>query len=165
MTTKIVPYENNYDEALMILSVSEAQLPYVGEMKSLLENKQDNWKYQVILHDDKPVGIFNIDEGYSEEYNFTPDKALGFRAFLIDHRMQGKGIGSKVLSQLKTYVSQLYPERETLVLTVNCRNTSAYQLYLKYGFVSDNSLYHGGAAGPQHILIMDLNINENSEAI
>jgi len=157
MTTKIVAYENNYDEALMDLSVSKEQLPYVGEMNSLLVNIKDSWKYQVILHDDQPVGIFNIDEGYSLEYGFASKGALGFRAFLIDYRMQGKGIGSKVLSLLKTYVSELYPDRETLVLTVNCKNTSAYQLYLKYGFESDDRLYQGGAAGPQHILTMYLN--------
>ncbi len=153
---EILPYDSSWDSQLRNLAVTDDQLPYVGTVEALLEHQMEGWCYQVICREEKAVGFFNLDELYGERYEFADEKDLGFRAFFIDRRYQGMGIGSLVLKELKAYVSTNYPHRTSVVLTVNCKNKLAYQLYVKCGFQDDGDLYHGGNAGPQHILRMNL---------
>lgn len=153
---KIYPYDKVYDDQLMGLSVAEEQLPYVGKVEDLLLGMVEGWTYNVICFKDEVVGFFNIDKLYSNRYEFATEEEIGFRAFFIDKRYQGKGIGSKAMKQLREYVSNNYPGWKNLVLTVNCRNEVAYKLYTKYGFEDNGELYHGGKAGPQHVLRMRL---------
>lgn len=59
-----------------------------------------------------------------------------------------------MLRALPSYLNESYPERSAVYLTVNCRNVAAYQCYLKAGFQDTGNLYHGGPAGPQHIMML-----------
>ncbi len=156
---RIIKYTKIYDEILESLSVKDDQLQYVGQIAYLLNNREDGWTYHLVLYRGDVVGFFNIDEMYGDKYEFALASTLGFRAFLIDQHKQGHGIGSKVLAILKSYCEKLYPERKSLTLTVNCKNESAYKLYLGAGFIDEGQLYYGGAAGPQHILKLALNTN------
>jgi hypothetical protein len=57
---------------------------------------------------------------------------------------------------LPNYLSEAYPNHLNIFLTVNCQNSTAKDLYLKGGFEDTNNLYHGGAAGPQHIMVRSI---------
>ncbi|MBT1444982.1 GNAT family N-acetyltransferase [Shewanella sp. JM162201] len=102
------------------------------------------------------VGFFLLDKEYDREHEFANASDLGFRAFLIDVRHQGKGFGKAALKALPTFVQTRYPQFQRLVLTVNLNNTLARDLYLKSNFIDSNSHYLGGSAGPQHIFYLPL---------
>lgn len=106
----------------------------------------------LILDNNVVVGFFLLDAGYSNEYKFCPANVLGVRALLIDHRYQGRGIAGRAISQMGCFARTHYSEFGALYLTVNCRNTPAYECYKKYGFEDTNELYEGGPVGPQHIM-------------
>jgi ribosomal protein S18 acetylase RimI-like enzyme len=56
---------------------------------------------------------------------------------------------------LPAYVRERFPERTTVALTVNVDNPPAIRLYASAGFVdAGTGLYHGGHAGPQHVLLL-----------
>lgn len=153
---QLTPMTPDYLEKVVTLSVAQEQLPYVGTIEEVLLNADDKVHPHLVLAEGEVVGIFLIDTTYSDNYDFCPVDGLGFRAFLIDSRQQGKGYGSGTMAELATYLSQHYSGFSTVYLTVNCKNHIAYQCYLKNGFQDDKQLYLGGAAGPQHILSMAL---------
>ena len=145
-------YKSLYADVVSNLSVHMEQQPYVDTIKKLLEGKKDDWEYHVIKEDNVIVGFFNIDVTYSQHYEFVEKEALGLRAFFIDKNHQGKGIARKTLSQLGQYLGENYPEWWNIYLTVNCKNTVAYNAYLNSGFVDTGDLYHGAKLEPQHIM-------------
>ncbi|OAD19703.1 GCN5-related N-acetyltransferase [Candidatus Thiomargarita nelsonii] len=149
-------YDPLYVDAVSNLSVHEEQLQYVGAIKELLEQKEEGWEYHVIKEEGIIVGFFNVDVVYDQRYTFAEMGALGLRAFFIDKNHQGKGIAKKALSQLGQYLSDNYPDRRNIYLTVNCKNTVAYRAYLSSGFIDSGDLYYGDTAGPQHIMIQHL---------
>ncbi|OAJ95751.1 GNAT family N-acetyltransferase [Vibrio bivalvicida] len=152
----LTPMTPAYLEQVMTLSIAEDQLPYVGTIEEVLLNADDKVHPHLVLADDNVVGIFLIDTMYSGGYDFAPRRALGFRAFLVDITCQGKGYGSATTAELGSYLAQQYPNFNTVYLTVNCKNPVAYRCYLNNGFSDSGELYLGGAAGPQHIMLMEL---------
>jgi RimJ/RimL family protein N-acetyltransferase len=77
---------------------------------------------------------------------------VALRSFLIDSSRQGRGLGGAALEAIRGYVAERHPDRERILLTVNVRNTRALQAYLRAGYRDSGGLYHGGSAGPQHVL-------------
>ena len=138
------------------LAVSSEQVKFVGTIEELLSDKEQSWNYHVITDIDKIVGFFNIDTAYSHRYPFTVQGELGLRAFFIDSNSQGKGYGKAAVLALRDFLQESFPGRPSIALTVNCKNPGAYRCYLSGGFVDNGELYHGGKAGPQHIMRMDL---------
>lgn len=153
---KLAPLNTELLEQVIQLSVAEQQLPYIGTIDEVLINADEHTHPHIVLKDELVIGIFLIDMLYPQSYEFAEDGSLGFRAFLIDQHQQGQGYGGKVMGQLRGYLAQHYPSHHSIYLTVNCKNTSAYQCYVKNGFVDTNEYYLGGAAGPQHIMLMKL---------
>ncbi len=145
---------------LIELRVTADQEKYVGTVQELLDNlledKQSHLHPHVILAGEQIVGFFNIDINYSDTYKFTHNRELGLRAFLIGSEYQGKGYAKLATAALKQYLMNEYPNFTSITLTVNCQNPNAYKAYLKGGFVDAEELYHGGEAGPQHIMRMEL---------
>ncbi|WP_061007645.1 GNAT family N-acetyltransferase [Vibrio sp. CUB2] len=140
-------------EQTLELQVLEDQVQYtVANIPELLESLKPTELAHLILLDDQVVGFFVFDAVYSENYDFCPEKSLGVRWLLLDHRHQGKGIAKRAISQFADYAKLHFPSFDFLYLTVNCRNVPAYQCYLKAGFEDTNELYHGGPVGPQHIM-------------
>ncbi|WP_435103348.1 GNAT family N-acetyltransferase [Arhodomonas sp. AD133] len=74
--------------------------------------------------------------------------------FRIDARFQGQGVAGKALTGIATLAARRYAR---LSLTVNLRNDKAEAAYRRFGFRDTGALYHGGPAGPQRILTLDLN--------
>lgn len=138
------------------LSVSKEQLPFVGTMDDVIASLTPQKDCHVVEAHGQIVGFFIIDRGYPDQYGFAEPTHIGFRAYLIDHRQQGQGYGKASMQALKNYLQTEYPTYPAVVLTVNCRNAIARKIYLQAGFVDHGELYHGGQAGPQHILTMSL---------
>lgn len=151
---QLAPMQVSDLERVMTLSIKKEQLPYVGTIEEVLLNADDNVHPHLVWAEGEVVGIFLIDTIYGRNYDFSPSDALGFRAFLIDSRHQGKGFAGRAMAQLAGYLANNYPDYTAVYLTVNCKNTVAYQCYLNYGFQDLKQLYLGGAAGPQHVMSM-----------
>ncbi len=153
---KIVPLSQVDRQRLLTLKVAPEQIPFVGEIDSLLTLVNEHLKAYIVELESDPVGFFLIDENYQTTLTHIEKGALGFRAFLIDTQLQGQGIGQTVMKQLPKFLERDYPYATQLYLTVNCRNRVAYQCYIKSGFMDSGKLYLGGEAGPQHIMNLPL---------
>ncbi|ASP38491.1 GNAT family N-acetyltransferase [Bacterioplanes sanyensis] len=138
--------------AVLQLTVADDQLSYVGTTKELLNRRQSDWHLHVVCAGEETIGVFNLDLGYASHMPFAGCGELGLRSFLIDQRQQGQGYGTQAVRLLPDYLQQNYPDCQRLWLTVNCQNPAAYHCYLKAGFDDSNEIYHGGLAGPQHIM-------------
>lgn len=143
-------------EKLQSLSVGEDQIRYVGTPQGLLDKACETSHYHFILHEDQIVGFFNIDTVYDQTYEFTVPRELGLRAFFIDKRFQGMGLGKASAKALRSYLAKEYSNRPSIALTVNCKNPGAHKAYLHGGFEDTGELYHGGKAGPQYIMRMTI---------
>ncbi len=148
-------------EQLSQLEVEAEQLPFVGTLAEILANVSEWVHPHVIVSGNQVVGFFLIDTQYSQVYTFANEDQLGLRAFFIDRRQQGKGIGKLAIGQLSEYLQHNYPYANQLYLTVNCKNPAAKAVYQKAGFDTLEALFHGGAAGPQHIMVLSL-VESNS---
>jgi ribosomal protein S18 acetylase RimI-like enzyme len=110
----------------------------------------------VILRDGVPVGYFQLDLRSVPGAPAGKD-IVGLRALAIDRAAQGQGVGRAAMRALPAYVRARFPERTTVALTVNTDNPAAIALYASAGFVdAGTGLYHGGHAGPQHVLLLDV---------
>ncbi|WP_372872671.1 GNAT family N-acetyltransferase [Shewanella sp.] len=146
------------------LEVAPEQLRFVGTMEEILATAGGAivpvlvWEQTAFDTgiNEVLVGFFLLDKDYSCEHEFARVTDLGFRAFLIDVRHQGKGLGKAVMQALPEFVKVRYPQFRQLVLTVNVNNSPARALYLKNGFIDSERHYLGGSAGPQHILYLPL---------
>jgi GNAT superfamily N-acetyltransferase len=142
--------------AVKKLAVNSEQVKFVGTIEELLSEKVSGWNYHVIIFNEQIVGFLNIDTEYSDRYPFTIRDELGLRAFFVNSENQGKGYGKAAVAALQSFLKEVYPERKSIALTVNCKNSGAYKCYLSGGFKDSGELYDGGKAGPQHIMRMEL---------
>jgi hypothetical protein len=122
--------------ALLIRSAPE-QAQFAGTADSIINGRKPSEDVHLICKGDEVLGLFKIDHGYAQEMPFC--KA-----------------GRQATEMLGKYLSQCYPAFSSVLLTVNCKNTQAQRAYLKGGFTDTAELYHGGAAGPQHIYRKDI---------
>lgn len=107
------------------------------------------------IEDGGPLGLFRVDRGYSA-YDFAAPDEVGLRYFIVDHAQQGRGVAGAALAALPAMLTRDYPAARSIALTVNCRNAGAYRVYERAGFEDTGALYHGGGAGPQHVMRMIL---------
>lgn len=81
--------------------------------------------------------------------------AVLLRGFLIDHRHQGLGYGSKATAAAfelaRALAAELQPTATGLVLGVNESNAAGFAAYRKAGF-ADVGVYRGGRTGPQRVM-------------
>ncbi|MDQ2094819.1 GNAT family N-acetyltransferase [Rhodalgimonas zhirmunskyi] len=109
-----------------------------------------------IWNGDEIVGFFRIDRAYADHMEFCPAGDIGLRAFSIGSKFQGRGFATSACRQIKAALAPRYPNAHALWLTVNCANPVAIAAYRSGGFDDTGALYHGGRAGPQHILRLAL---------
>lgn len=140
--------------------VNDDQVPFVSSAKEVLDQwidaggPQKFKAFGMLAQGDHPVGIFTIhptNNGIG--YDLDNPRACWLKAFMVSRDEQGKGYGKSAIQALK---KQLKPEFDFVHLTVNCKNPVAKSVYEKSGFKDTEQLYHGGAAGPQHILTLSL---------
>ena len=104
-----------------------------------------------ILADGEPVGFFVLHRGPAAGVLAPEGRDVLLRAFLVDARHQGRGIATRALAALPGFVAERLPGIHRIVLSVNVRNPVAIRTYERAGFADTGALYHGGAAGPQHV--------------
>ena len=149
----LAEYTDTYDEYLSNYHLPEEQLQFTSMPLDTINspNVSNSAKHILVLENSVPVGYFALEVGEKLlKYSENPNARL-LIAFSIDSRNQGKGLAKIGLQLLPEYVRNHLPGTDEIVLGVNQRNTPAYNLYLKTGFVDENEFYEG-PNGPQHIL-------------
>lgn len=155
----IVDPDASAAKAVRGLQVRQAQYRFVGETTfNLADSLRDPMSEAMAVYaDDEVVGFYRLD--------FAPNAvvgrslgvpSVGLRAFAIDQRHQGRGYGAQAMRACCDDLRQRHPDRALLVLTVNVVNAAAIAAYLRAGFVDTGELFHGGSAGPQHIMLRAL---------
>ena len=143
-------------DAMLRLRLAPGQERYVSPIDQILEDRLPAEDFHLIVEAASVVGSFSIDRDYARRHDFCLPDELGLLGFQVDGRQQGRGIGHAACARLGAYLSHHYPDRSSVVLTVNCRNVAAQRLYLSSGFEDTGELYHGGRSGPQHIYRMPI---------
>ncbi|MBM7035043.1 GNAT family N-acetyltransferase [Vibrio ulleungensis] len=137
---------------LKAVQLAPEQVKFAATAEEFLADTVDTTHLHVIKWQGDVVGFFKLDVAYAEYYEFCPSDGVGLRSFALDSRQQGKGIGTKSVVALISYLRSQYSHYRYVYLTVNCQNPAAISCYLNAGFEDTLELYHGGAAGPQHIM-------------
>jgi len=153
---KIERLEDHHIEKVKTVKISEEQIKFAGTPTAFLKDGSETVHLHVVVNNGDVVGFFKIDTGYAENYSFCEPDSLGLRAFVIDSRQQGKGLGTKAMLALNPYLQSNYSDYTSIYLTVNCKNPAAVRVYEKAGFVDTQALYLGGSAGPQYIMQLSL---------
>jgi RimJ/RimL family protein N-acetyltransferase len=142
--------------ALSVRVLAE-QEQFIDPVEKALATMKDGEVPFVVRSEDQEVGFFTLRPSDNDEVEQlrSPNRCT-LLSFMIDAQQQGKGFAAKSISKLPELVQANFPSANSIGLTVNCRNAHAYRLYEKNGFRDIGELYHGGKAGPQHIMIMNL---------
>lgn len=141
------------------LQVAPGQRDYVGDAAfNLLQAQSDPLsEAMAILADDRVIGFYRLD--------FSPNaltgrasgaRSVGLRAFLLDRARQGRGYGPRAARAVCADLQRRHPQRDLLLLLVNCRNRAAIATYRAAGFIDTGELFAGGRAGPQHLMLRGL---------
>ncbi|MEO8748654.1 MAG: GNAT family N-acetyltransferase, partial [Rhodanobacter sp.] len=103
------------------------------------------------------VGHYRIDPDARSVagYELMPP-TLGLRAFFIDARWQGQGLGKAAVEAMLADLVRRHPGTRQLALCVGADNCVARRLYLHAGFVESGELYHDGRGQAQHLLLRTL---------
>lgn len=137
--------------------VSPEQVQFIDPIEKAIATMQPTEIPFLMRDGDIDVGFFTLRPADSDNIDqLRGDDRVTLLSFMIDARQQGKGYASRSLAQLPKLAKELFPYICSIGLSVNCRNTLAYRLYEKNGFRDIGELYHGGSAGPQHIMVMDV---------
>ena len=151
---------NSRDQTAMLgLGVSAGQRAWVGLMVNVLADLAHcpNSESMAIWQDRRVVGHYRIDpDARSVAGRDLVPATLGLRAFFIDARWQGQGLGKAALEAMLADLVARYPEARQLALCVSADNHVARHLYLQAGFVDGGELYHDGRGQAQYLLLRTL---------
>lgn len=142
-------------DEVMHLALGPGQAAFVGTIAEMVSDPLPDRDFHVARTAGNAVGFFKIDRDYAPSHAFAKPNGWGLRGLLIGAQYQGRGLGRALLDALPGYLARRYPGQGLYYLTVNCRNSLAYQSYLKAGWQDAGGLYHGGRSGPQHILRLE----------
>ncbi len=95
----------------------------------------------VIEHDGRMVGAILV-RNYGH--------GIGFAAFFIDRRHQGKGLGRMTLEHLLQWARKAYPSAREIETAVEPTNAPARRLYESLGF------HYTGVVNPNGVLDMEM---------
>jgi len=98
-----------------------------------------------------PGGFFTLDFG-GDKMELTENRnSVLLRSLSVNPEMQGNGIGKAAMIKVDDFVRENFENCNEIVLAVNQNNMSAYELYIKVGY-----LYKGrtriGRSGPQYLM-------------
>jgi RimJ/RimL family protein N-acetyltransferase len=154
----LAPMDEGLRPGVLALEVEPSGERFAGRpARSVPVADADPAREQVaVLCDGVVVGYFQLDRNSVPGAPSGRD-ILGLRAFLIDRRRHGEGIAGAAMAALPAYVRERFPEHRTVALTVNVDNPVAIAVYRRAGFVdAGTGVWHGGGAGPQHVLLLDV---------
>ncbi|MEO5810897.1 MAG: GNAT family N-acetyltransferase [Rhodanobacter sp.] len=159
ITLRATPADADPCTTLLDLRVLPAQRAWVGMIADALADlaRCPDSVSMTILRDDIVVGHYRIDpHPRSVAGHDFAVPTLGLRAFFIDARWQGQGLGRAALRAMLQDLPVRYPAARQLVLNVNTDNRVALRLYLGAGFADSGELYDGGHPGAQQLLLRPL---------
>lgn len=154
-TIRVLPVDDALLPAVLALAVHPDQVAFVGHVVDSLADVAvcPGSEAFALLHGDDPVGYVRIDRhAYALGDHPVATGAVALRSFLIDATRQGQGLGAAALAAIHDQVARRHPDRTRILLTVNVRNAAAVRAYQRAGYRDSGELYHGGSAGPQHML-------------
>ncbi|WP_261132453.1 GNAT family N-acetyltransferase [Bacillus sp. Marseille-Q3570] len=150
-------YETKYDAVLKNFFLPDEQAQFTGmPLEMLVKAKDDPARNPiVILKGAHPVGFFLLCTGeLVKEYTLNQN-ALLLIAFSIDLPQQGRGYAKEGLKKLSNFIAEDFPDKNEVVLAVNCKNIPAQKLYESVGFL-DTGKRKMGKIGKQMILSLSL---------
>lgn len=145
--------------AVRALQIAPEQWPFVGDTAYNLEQTRLDplSEAMAVLAGERVVGFYRLDFSVAAIAGRPlGEPSVGLRAYAIDRRAQGRGYGTAAMRACAQDLRRRHPDRRLLALTVNVRNRPAIAAYLKAGFHHTGELYHGGEAGPQHLMLLRL---------
>jgi len=153
MDVRLAPAGPELRERLLALAPRPEQERFAGRLAETLPAAEADPDREpvAILERGEPVGFFVLHRGPGAGVLAPETRDVLLRAFLIDARAQGRGIATRALAVLPGFVAETLPGAHRIVLSVNVRNPVAIRTYARAGFADTGRLYHGGAAGPQHV--------------
>ncbi|HST44356.1 MAG TPA: GNAT family N-acetyltransferase [Luteimonas sp.] len=155
----VAPVTDESEAAVRALQVSPSQVAYVGDVGSNLDNaRRDRGSEAMAIRVDGAVaGFYRIDRVVSVVSRWPPgDGCIALRAFLLDVRWQGRGLGVQALHACCDDLGRRHPLARVLALNVHCANVAAVRAYRAAGFIDSGELVNGGSAGPQHLMVRRL---------
>jgi ribosomal protein S18 acetylase RimI-like enzyme len=157
-TVTLSPLTDDLRAGVLAIEVLPEQVRFAGTPAAAMPvaDREPARESVVILRDGAVVGYFQLDTRSVPGAPAAQD-IIGLRGLAIDRRAQGQGVGRGAMLALPAYVRERFPQRRFVALTVNVDNPPAIALYRGTGFVETGTgLYHGGTAGPQHVLMLDV---------
>lgn len=121
-----------------------------------IANRNDGKSFPVsIFFNTQPVGFFVLDFG-NDKFGLTENEnAVLLRSLSINPDFQGKGIGKKSILLTDDFVKNNFKNCDEIVLAVNSKNTTAYQLYLRTEYI-DEGKTRPFRDGFQHLLYKNI---------
>jgi RimJ/RimL family protein N-acetyltransferase len=149
----LAPAAPDLRDRLLTLAARPEQERFAGRLADTLPAAEADPDREpvAILEDGEPVGFFVLHRGPGAAALAPEPRDVLLRAFLVDAAAQGRGIATRALAALPDFVAARLPGVHRIVLTVNVENPVAIRTYRRAGFADSGALYHGGAAGPQHV--------------
>lgn len=148
-------YRVEHKASLLSYSLPENQINFTALPEQVFErlgNRTDNLANAItILLDEEPIGFFVLDYGEDKMELTTNEASLLVRSLSINPIYQGKGYGKIAMLLMDDFVKEYYPTVNELVLAVNFKNNSAYNLYVNVGYVDDGNVREI-IKGSQHLL-------------
>ena len=117
--------------------LSEEQLAFVKPPAFALNRAQGKKGEEfslTILFNEKPVGFLALDFSNDKLALCDNKNAVLLRSLSINPKFQGKGIAKTAMLQVRDFVKNHFPTCDEIILSVNTRNKSAYQLYIRSRF-------------------------------
>lgn len=161
----LLPLKNLDDDALAIKLGEIAELEVTGEQRMFVGDplrmafvglEEESRHPYAIDSNGLAAGVLTLQAGAGTAAGWADDdSAWLLRGFLIDRRLQGRGLGSlaagaAVLAAAKL-TAALGGGQAGVVLSVNDHNPAGLSAYRKAGF-EDRGPYLGGNAGPQRTM-------------
>lgn len=153
---RVAPVDDATARAVRNLQTAPDQYAYIGDIAfNLADSLRDPLsEAMAVLIDDEVIGFYRLDFApNSVAGRALTEPSVGLRGLVIDQAQQGHGYGSQAMAACCDDLRRRHPQRQLLVLTVNCGNLPAIAMYRKAGFVDTGELYQSGSAGPQHLML------------
>lgn len=145
--------------AIQRLRVAPGQSAFIGDIAfNLADAQRDRLSdAMAVLRAGQLIGFYRLDRApHAVTGRRLVRPHLGLRAFVIDRRHQGRGLGTRAIRACCADALRRYPQRRLMALTVNCDNTVARAAYARAGFRDTGELYPGGPAGPERLMLRHL---------
>ena len=125
-------------DAVRALSITADQVDFAGTIDAAIALCEAGNGSEIvgvaILAGSTVVGFLLVKRGASAPV-WVPNDAAIVTALRVDEEYQGQGIGTNTLVTLPSWVGSNWPDRKSLVLSVDESNRAAIRSYAKAGWI------------------------------